>query len=316
MAALYPYTFLNHIDAKDIEVPLQRYTHKFGAHRNEVARLKAHEKDFLFQSLKMLRDNNNQLAFDLFEIPEAKEYLFNWIILVHANQVMVFDGPVTDVYGLLTPAEKRKNKRFFYEYLNVWKNSIEKGEGAYFSVIKPMINQKFKDWVIWAGNDPLKKRQLKDKFVYIYACFFHIYYRVKLYFDEKPHNFIIKRIGEFDVVFNVYSFIHILSRHFYPNMNQDIGVSLNDEMDCIDIEYLPDEILRLIVERNALCSLTNNTEYLLYSYKGDYYILWLKYRRLNETKQHGFEVRSFYKCQEQWDIDKANEQGTVITAIS
>lgn len=315
MAALYPYTFLNHIDAKDIEVPLQRYTYKFGAHRSEVVRLKAHEKDFLFQSLKMLRDINGQLVFDLFEISEAKEYLFNWIILVHANRVMVFDGPITDAYGLLTLAEKRRNKRFFYEYLNVWKNQIEKGKGGYFSVIKPMINQKFKDWETWAGNDSSKKRQLKDKFVYIYACFFHIYYRVKLYFDEKPHNHIIKKIGKYDVVFNVYSFIHILSRHFYPNMNQDIGVSLNNEMDCMDIDYLPDELLKLIEERNRISPLTSDTEYLLYSYKGQNYILWLKYKRLNETKQDGFEVRSFYQCQEQRDIDKVNELGAEIYLI-
>lgn len=315
MAALYPYKHLNHIDAQDIEVPLQRYTHKFGAHRKEVARLKAHEKDFLFQSLKMLKDDNNQPVFDLFEIPEAKEYLFNWIILVHVNQVMVFDGPVTDAYGLLTPAAKRKNKRFFYEYLNVWKNQIAKGEGAYFSVIKPMITQKFKDWETWAGNEPSRKRLLRDKFVYIYACFFHIYYRVKLYFDEKPKPHIIKKIGGFDVVFDVYSFIHILSRHFYPNMNQDIGVSLNDEMDCLDIEYLPDEILKFVEESNTNRPLSNSTEYLLYSYGGKHYILWLKYKRLDETRQDGFEVRSFYKCEEQRDLDKVNAPGALIVEI-
>ncbi len=68
MAALYPYSFLNHIDTEDIEVPLHRYTHKFSAHRKEVVKLKLHEKDFLFRSLKLLRDDSNSKVFDLFQI--------------------------------------------------------------------------------------------------------------------------------------------------------------------------------------------------------------------------------------------------------
>ena len=56
MAALYPYKVLNHIEFKDISVPAQRYVHKFVKQRNEVTKLKHHEKDFLFRVLETLHD--------------------------------------------------------------------------------------------------------------------------------------------------------------------------------------------------------------------------------------------------------------------
>lgn len=113
MAALYPYRFLNHIEFKDIEIPTQRYLHKFENHRKEIAHLKLHEKDFLFRSMKIVEDQTGKRVYDLYKIPEAKEFVFDWVILLHANQVMVFDGRIPGPYGFLTPTEKRKNKRFF-----------------------------------------------------------------------------------------------------------------------------------------------------------------------------------------------------------
>lgn len=44
-----------------------------------------------------------------------------------------------------------------------------------------------------------------------------------------------------------------------------------------------------------------------YNTAKDYYILWLKYKKLNETKKEGFEVRSFYRCELQRDLDKLKE---------
>lgn len=315
MASLYPYKVLNHIDFKDISVPAQRYVHKFVKQRNEVVKLKHHEKDFLFRVLETLHDADDSHPFNLYKMPEAKEFVFDSIILTHSNHVMVFDGPVPGPYGLLKPNEKRRNKRFFYEYMAVWKNQIGKGKGYYCSIIKPEIGKKIKNWEEWAGEDQNKRKLLKQKKEYVYATFFHIYYRVKLYFGELPKPFVKDNIQGLDVVFNVYSFVHILSRHYYPNMNQDIGISMNKEIASIDIDYLPDSILDLIKRSNAQCALTANTQYLLYSFGSDYYILWIKYKRLNETMKEGFEVRSFYKCEEKRDLDKVKEPNACVVAI-
>lgn len=311
MAALYPYRFLNHIEFKDMVVPAQRYLYKFENHRKEIAHLKLHEKDFLFRTMRLMEDQSGRRIYNLYKIPEAREFVFNWVILLHANQVMVFDGRVPGPYGDLTPAEKRRNKRFFYEYLNVWKNEVLHGKGPYLSVIKVEIGIKVKEW---RRRQVTNQKELEKKIEFIYATFFHIYYNVKQFFDERINPYILRVVGGYDVVFNVYSFVHILSRHYYPNMNKDIGASLNDDFK-MDLDYLPDEMFPLIEQSNNLSPLTRETEYLLFLIGTDYYILWLKYKILNETKRFGFEIRSFYKCEEQRDLDKVSIPGQYIVGI-
>lgn len=316
MAALYSFKELNHIEFNEIEIPAQRYIYKYLNHRKEIERLKFHEKDFLFRVLKTLHDKEDNYLYDLFIIPEAKEFVFDWIILIHSNQIMVFDGPVPGPLGLLSIDEKRRNKRFFYDYLSIWKKKIHKGNGAYCSVIKPEVLKKIKCWQKWAEQDSTRLSTLDKRIEFVYATFFHIYYRVKLFFDEHPHPYVIRRIGGYDVIFNVYSFVHILSRHYYPNMNLEIGISLNKELDCLNLDYLPDDIFRLIERSNSQTAINCETEYLLYSFDNDYYIMWLKYKRLNETKNMGLEVRSFYRCEEQRDFEKIKRNRHNVCIIS
>ena len=315
MSALYPYRYLNHIEFKDVMVPAQRYLFKFENHRKEIPHLKLHEKDFLFRTMKVLENDSGKRVYDLFKIPEAKEFVFDRIILTHANKEKVaFDGYVSGPYGALSPAEKRRNKRFFYEYLNAWKNQIQEGKGPYLSVVKIEIGTKIKKWTGSVGESQKNIHSIEKKIELIYASFFHIYYKAKLFFDEKPKPYVLRVVGGFDVVFNIYSFVHIMSRHYFPDMNKGIGASLNDGFE-IDLDYLPDEVLPLIERSNSISPITRETEYLLYSIGADHYIIWLKYKVLNETKNEGFEVRSFYKCEDQRDLDKVGIPGQYIVSI-
>lgn len=224
---------------------------------------------------------------------------------MHSNITMVFEGKIPAENGrYLSPQEKKKNKVFFYRYLPLWKKRIESGEGVYLSIIKPEIKRKLQDWREYAAQKHISPYSLKQKEIFIYACFFNIYYNVKMYFDELPKPYVIRKICGIDVVFNVYSYIHIYSRHYIPNMNYEIGLSTNPELPSVDIDDLPLSILMLIEKYCKVCPLSSFSEYCLFSYKGDKYILWLKYKLLNETKDYGFEVRSFYKCISESDLEK------------
>lgn len=143
MKALYSRKYLDHIPFNDMLVPFERYLHKLEHHRKEITKLKLHEKNFLFRAMRSFYYASGDKRYDYFNIPELKECLFFWVILFYFNMTMAFDGyvPAPDK-RLLTPNEKRRNKRFYYEYLNVWKNQIDKGEGAYCSIIKPAIYKK------------------------------------------------------------------------------------------------------------------------------------------------------------------------------
>ncbi len=307
MKALYARAELrdNPFQNAQIVVPLQRYLHRFINERSKIAHLKHHEKDFLFEAMMCLYDSGGGKVYDLFKIPEAREFLFYWIILIHSNIIMVFDGKIPVENGrFLTTKEKRRNKRFFYEYLQTWKNQIEAGKGPYLSIVKPAIHQKLKDWREYASETSMSSEALKQKEIYIYACFYDIYYNVKLYFDALPKPYLVRKINGYDVVFNIYSYVHIYSRHYIPNMNLEIGLSTNPELPEVDVEEMPVSILNLIERYTEKYPITPQTEYCLFKKNGEKFILWLKYKTLNETKNDGFEVRSFYKCLQESDLIK------------
>lgn len=318
MKALYSRTELNRnpFENGQMQEPLQRYLYKFENERTIIRKLKHHEKDYLFQAMKCLYDCGGGNKYNIYRIPEAREYLFNWIILAHSNMIMVFDGiiPLAKGQCMLT-VEKRKNKRFFYEYLQVWKNQIESGKGPYLSEIRPTIHRKIEDWRRIAEKGNITPEKLKKKEIYVYACFFNIYYRVRTYFDERPAPYVIQHINGIDVVFNVYSYVHIYSRHYIPNMNYEIGLSTNSEIASIDLDELPVSVLALLTKYDKSYPLTPNTEYCLFKQNDDKYILWLKYKKLKETKANGFEVRSFYKCSQEHDLNKFEMENAQIMMI-
>ncbi len=306
MKALYSRAYLDQIAFKDMLVPFERYLYKLDYQRKEIAKLKFHEKDFLFRAMHAFYEASGEKRYDTFKVPELKEQLFYWIILLHSNMIMVFDGfvPGPDCKPL-TPKEKRRNKRFFFEYLPVWKNQIEKGEGTYLSIIKSAIHRKLSDWKSLAEEGSISLDTLKQKELYIYGCFFNIYYHVKLFFDEFPKPYILQTINGIDVVCNVYSYVHIYSRHYIPNMNQELkDATMNPEIEVVNLDELPYSIFNLLDQYNRWRPISTTTEYCLYTYDGVKYILWLKYKILNETKNYGFEIRSFYRCTKDADLFK------------
>lgn len=306
MKPLYSRRYLYHLSYKEALVPIQRYLYKFENQRKEILKLKLHEKDFLFRVIRTLYKPNGKKRYNVYDIEELRESLFYWIILLHSNMTMVFDGFVPGVKKRpMSEKEKQKNKRIFNKYLRIWKEQIETGKGLYLSIIKPTIHLKLKSWREHIKSKNLPVELLKQKEVYVYACFFNIYYHVKMYFDELPHPYVLRKINEIDVVFNVFSYVHIYSRHYIPNMNLDLGeMSMNQELDVVDLDELPDSFFGLLEKANAQIPITPTTEFYLFELNGVKYILWLKYKKLNETKEKGFEIRSFYRCIEEHDVIK------------
>ena len=64
---LYTRTELKEINTfEKCKIPLERYMHKFVCERKNIKRLKWHEKNFLFDNMRILRDDNNNKVFDIF----------------------------------------------------------------------------------------------------------------------------------------------------------------------------------------------------------------------------------------------------------
>lgn len=305
---LYSRKVLKDITLPYSQIPLERYLHKYEI--GELKKLKMHEREFLFEHMILMNNDemfNRKATFDLRKIEEAKEYLFFMIILTyHAKDIIDFDR-ITFGYNekKISADENQKNKRFFYEYMSVWTNQVKSRKGVYFSQIANALQRKLKDWEKIPHKDQITLELNQQKITYIKALFFHIYYYAKLYFDEKKNKYEEITINGFKVRFDIYSFIHIMSRHYYPDMNADIGISLNSSIPEIDLYELPTSILDLIKPYFLYTILTKKIEFLLLTIQEEKYILWIKYCTLDGTnKERGFQVRSFYKCEAQHDLNK------------
>ena len=92
----------------ECNVALQRYLHMFANERKKIAKLKWHEKDFLFQNMRSLIDSQGNHAFDLLDIAEAEDYVMYLLILLFASDGGIIDlkKEVKDYYGVVP--KKRK----------------------------------------------------------------------------------------------------------------------------------------------------------------------------------------------------------------
>ena len=55
---------------------IQHYLNKYSKQKKEFCKLKAHEKDFICGYMEVLFDQNSRRVFNLYNEPEAHEYLF------------------------------------------------------------------------------------------------------------------------------------------------------------------------------------------------------------------------------------------------
>ncbi len=288
--------------------PMERYMHKFVYERKSIKRLKWHEKDFLFNNMRILRDSHNKRAYDIFSIEEARDYAFNLLILIYTAEkraVIDFSRNAYDYDGFcISDKERKRHKTLFDGFMRDWSRLLDKGNGPYLMVLTPLFNRKQKEL-----KDVLKDSNptaFSEKEALMKALFFHIMYKVRLYFDEKPQSEKYDRItiNDIDVYADIYTYCHVLTRHYYPGMNNIIGGSLNEDISIIDLNNLPMSLLSLVLMYNNINPITSDTQYLLFELQQSKYIMWLKYGRTNYSEKKGFRICSFYKCEEKKDLDR------------
>lgn len=290
--------------ADDKHVAISRYMFKFFNHRTEISRLKWHEKFYLFSHMYIMTDDNGK-KFDLFQIPEAQEYMFDYLTLIYCGKSSVIDFTrrAFDYYGEIPEATRKKHSEYFWKRLNEWRVELSSAKGIYLGLINVEYQRKLSLWREYRKAKRITAQKLVQKEKYMLAAFHHIYYMVRLYYDEKTDKFDLINVDDFDVVSDIYTYCHVLSRHYFPVM-MDEAATLNDDIPILDIKNLPHSLLKLVQSYCKNKALTTDNEYLLFEYTNQKYILWLKYGFVSSAKVNGFQIRSFYFCQERRDLDK------------
>ena len=295
----------------ECNVAMQRYLQMFVNERKKIAKLKWHEKDFLFQNMRSLIDSQGNRAFDLFDIVEAEDYVMYNLILMFASDEghIDFKKEVNDYYGIVS--EKRKGlyvNRYLYG-MGKWSKQLEKtGGDPYLAILNPLYKMKYEELERLLINNAINTDDFQDRVLYMKSMFFHTMYNARVYFDEKPNNSkcVNETINGYDVYADIYTYCHVLIRHYYPRMNIDgIGGTLNSNVKAIEMNDLPVSLLRLVRLHSEFTCLTPQTQYLLYEFEGEKYIMWLKYKNLGyKDKRKGIRICSFYKCIHPRDLDR------------
>ena len=149
---------------------------------------------------------------------------------------------------------------------------------------------------------------LQERILYMKSMFFYTMYNARVYFDEKPSDSkcVHEVINGCDVYADIYTYCHVFTRHHYPQMNiNGIGGTLNSNIKAIEMRDLPVSLLRLVRLHSEFSGLTSQTQYLLYEFEREKYIMWLKYKNLGyKDKGKGIRICSFYKCIHPHDLSK------------
>ena len=305
---LYNYCQLQKLCIEDTQIPLSRYLYKFIHKRKEIRKLKTHEKDFLFKCMYILKDETTgDKCFDLSTIDEASDYYFNKLILIYSEN-LDFNKLTQSPYGIINPCIMKKDKAYFDKYYALWIIQLETKNGKYFNIIHTELHKKLSELRSILDKGRINTVDYNYHIKYLYTIAFFIYYKVKLFFDGLIDKFVLLNVLGKNIVINIYSFVHILFRHYIPSM--DIGNtnrSINDPIPFLDIENFPYSIKDFLTEyfEYDKSPLTCSKEYLLFSFQKENYIIWIKYYKLEELNNNfGFEFRTLYKCKEVRDLKK------------
>ena len=295
----------------ECNVALQRYLHMFSNERKKIAKLKWHEKDFLFQNMRSLIDNQGNHAFDLLDIAEAEDYVMYLLILLFASDGGIIDlkKEVKDYYGVVPKKRKELYVKRYLLGMEKWSKRLENtGGDPYLTVLNPLYKMKYKELESLYLSSAINMDDLKERSLYMKSMFFHTMYNARVYFDEKPSDSkcVHEVINGCDVYADIYTYCHVLIRHYYPQMNIDgIGGTLNSNIKAIEMRDLPVSLLRLVRLHSEFSGLTPQTQYLLYEFEREKYIMWLKYKNLGyKDKGKGIRICSFYKCIHPRDLSK------------
>lgn len=299
----------------DSHVAVQRYLYKFLNHRKEMNKLKWHERDFFYEHLHILKNDKGQNGFDIYSIPDAKNYVLYRLILIYVsdNNTIDFNKKAFDYNGEISREEKQRHKQIFFRLLADWTRELKEGKGQYLMVIKPLYEYKLKELQDLKTQKKIDSRTFILRDIYMRSTFYHVYYHVRKYFDGvkvKAETCVICGINFYA---DIYSYAHILTRHYYPKMNCGIGGSLNEDIPVLDVWNLPSSVLELIKLYAEKNNITTSTEYLLFIVDNEKYILWIKYGEISLlSNQIGMEVRSFYHCEEHHDLEKFEGKKVIV----
>lgn len=294
----------------------KRYLHK--VHSGDVKKLLLHECEFLSSMLPYVYTDKDltKSAYDIYELNYCAEPLFKRLILTYL-QNLDFLKPVFNGVKNLENSEIARDKQKFEELFQAWELKLGPTySDAFLHEIKIEYNRKIKILEDQFQNGLFGGRRLHERQILRQKLSaFYIYYVTKSFFRSHKSNFVAFPVAGSTFSINIYSYVHIASRHYIPEFNGiDPERSFNGELICINPFNLPYTLRDVIINYfdKAPANYMLNQEYMIFSQDADFYIIWWKHKKLTELNfQMGYEIRTLYKIEAPRDRQKINYNNIV-----
>lgn len=304
---LYSKTEIEHFTNEDRQAAISRYLYKI--EKNETRKFYPHECEYLCIALLAIYKNDNfvEPAYNIYELPFLAEALFKRLILLYLDNYDFLE-PVNTGTKKLRKEEIARDKKYFYESLIKWRQRLytSRSGDQFIHEIKEdlkrkihLLNEQFKAG--YFGRRLFERNVLEQDIAAFYK-----YFIVKAYFKNLKDSALVFVAGNNTFSINIYSYVHVLSRHYMPQINSiHHDKSFNDDLPFIDVFNLPTSLRDLITTyfTNLPHNNSQTKEHIIFAYKNSFYIIRIKFKKLPEiANELGFEIRTLYKIQKDRDL--------------
>jgi len=299
-------------DGNDQQKVTAQTRYLFKVNQGETKKLLPHEREFIASFLpRVYHDRDlNTPAYNVYELDYCGEPLLKQLMLTYLDN-LDFLMPAWNGIKYLQPDELAIDKAHFYVLFNLWQNKLNSDySDAYLHEVKLEYHRKLEILEHHRAERYYGKFLFERKVLEQQLNAFYLYYVTKSFFRSNKADFIFFNSSGQLFSINVYGYVHIVSRHYIPKLNGiDPERSFNNSLPNIDPFNLPFSIRDLVIDflAKSPAGYTFNPEWLIFSDRNDFYILWWKHKRLKEQhQQFGYEIRSLYKIEAERDWQKVN----------
>ena len=269
------------------------------------------EEQFACGKLRMLRNEKNELAFNIDDYKACKDFTFRNRYLLYRDDLNGHK-PILDYYGEIPKVLKQKDVEYLnLEYKN-WQTQI-KGKATGNDLIAHVsketneqlkIQKKYCDRRLIGSN----LKNYLDKSLILHGKY--IFLLVKEFFQELKSNQIIITINEHDILIDSFTYVHIMFRHYAAKIKEHQNKSYHFDKN-IGFKIIP-SVLQNILECYKLESISSEFNgyslYLRINQKP--YAIYFK----RTTKYLKGNIKKEYKrLQTFFPIEKDSELSKIVT---
>lgn len=266
------------------------------------------EEQFICGVIKLLRDEKNELRYNLKDVVFCKNYMFRHLYIIYFNDLNG-NKDVYDANGLIRIYQKREDVDFLNKEYIDWNNKMENKQNGneLINFISKETNEQLKDLKSFSKRNFLGSNYMNylKKSLTLHSKY--IYLIVKEFFQENNFKQLEYIISNEKIIIDAYSYVHILFRHFAEGIKKHQNKSYHFDQD-VNFKNIP-TVLGKIIEcyKSNIDEKQFNKQYIFFTLNDIKYAMWFKKTSIylkGNIKNEFLRIQTFYPIVENRDLNK------------